>query len=222
MKKIGIVGGLAPESTLLYYEHIFKKYYELKQDYNYPEVIIYSLSFGKFKEAMKNGKAVNEILKALNALKNAGADFGIIAANTPHIFFNEIERDSSLPLISIIDATIERAREQKLKSLLLLGTIFTMESEYFKKEYEKNGIKIIVPNEMERQEINRIIFDELARGLVKEGSRKRLKEIINEYEVDAAILACTELPLILDKCNKKLLNTAFIHAEKALMYALEE
>jgi len=222
MKKIGIVGGLSPESTLLYYNHIVKKYYELKKDYNFPEIIIYSLSFEKFRKALKNGKGAKEILKALNALKNAGADFAIISANTPHIFFDEIKKESPLPLISIVDATVEKARKEEMKNLLLLGTIFTMESGYFKNEYERNGIKIVVPNKEEREIVNGIIFNELSKGLVKEESRKKLIEIINRYEVDGVILGCTELPLILSQkdTDKKLLNTATIHAEKALMHAM--
>ncbi len=225
MKKIGIVGGLSPESTLLYYNHIVKKYYETKGDYNFPEIIIYSLSFGKFSGALKNRKAAKEILKALKALKKAGADFAIITANTPHIFFDEIAAESPLPIISIIDATVEKAKEYGLKKLLLLGTIFTMESEYFKNEYEKNGIEIVVPNMEERKVVNEIIFKELAKGLVMEESRKRLLEIIDGYnEADGIILGCTELPLILQQqhVSKKLLNTATIHAEKALLYALKE
>ncbi|MCD6573539.1 MAG: amino acid racemase [Thermoplasmata archaeon] len=224
MKKIGVVGGLSPESTILYYNHIVKRYYEIKGNYNFPEIIIYSLSFGKFSEAVKRKNAPEEILKALEALKKAGADFAIISANTPHIFFDEIADASPLPVISIIDATIEKAKEYGLRKLLLLGTIFTMESEYFKNEYEKNGIEIVVPSKEERKVVNEIIFNELAKGIVKEKSRKRLLEIVESYnEVDGIILGCTELPLILQQehVSKKLLDTATIHAEKALMHALE-
>ena len=224
MKKIGLVGGLSPESTILYYNHIVKKYYEIKDDYNFPEIIIYSLSFGRFSEMVKKGNAATEILKALEALKKAGADFAIITANTPHIFFDEIAAKATLPVISIIDATVEEAKKNGLKKLLLLGTIFTMESEYFRSQYEKNGLEIIIPSKEERKIVNEIIFRELAKGLIREESRKKLIEIINRYDVDAIILGCTELPLILDEehVGKKLLDTATIHAEEALMHALEE
>ena len=224
MKKIGIVGGLSPESTILYYKHIINKYYELMKNYDFPEILIYSISFEKFSSSMKEnrGKAIEEILKALHALKKAGADFAIISANTPHIFFDDIKKKAGLPLISIIDATIKKAKEFNLKNLLLLGTLFTMNSKNFKESFEKSGIKIIVPSDDEKNTINEIIFKELAKGLIKEESKEKIIKIIKKYEVDGVILGCTELPLILSQkdIDMKLLDTAAIHAEEALTYAM--
>ncbi len=225
MKKIGIVGGLSPESTILYYKHIVDEYYKLKNNYNFPEIIIYSISFGKFVYFQKNGmkeQALKEILNALISLKNAGADFAIISANTPHIYFKEIEKAAPLPLISIISSTLKKAKEYNLQKLLLLGTLFTMKSGVFEKEFEKDGIKIVIPKENEMEVINKIIFEELSNGNIRNESKEEVIKIIKSYNVDGVILGCTELPLLISQKDLKIkvLDTAKIHAEDALFYAL--
>jgi len=224
MKKIGIVGGLSPESTILYYKHIADEYYKMKHDYNFPEVIIYSISFGKFVYYQKNGmkkEAIKEILNALISLKNAGADFAIISANTPHIYFKEIEKTSPLPLISIISSTLKKAKEYKLQKILLLGTLFTMKSGIFEREFE-NDIEIIVPKEDEMEIINKIIFEELSNGNVRNESKEKIIKIIKSYDIDGVILGCTELPLLISQRDLKIkvLDTARIHAEDALNHAI--
>lgn len=225
MKKIGIVGGLSPESTILYYKHIVDEYYKLKNNYNFPEIIIYSISFGKFVYFQKNGmkeQALKEILNAIISLKNAGADFAIISANTPHIYFKEIEKAAPLPLISIISSTLKKAKEYNLQKLLLLGTLFTMKSGVFEKEFEKDGIKIVIPKENEMEVINKIIFEELLNGNIRNESKEEVIKIIKSYNVDGVILGCTELPLLISQKDSKIkvLDTAKIHAEDALFYAL--
>lgn len=223
-KRIGILGGISHESTSKYYEIILTKYYEKYKDYYYPEVVIFSLNFQKFTdfENYNREKYIEYIKEGLTGLENAGADFVIMAANSPHAVFEDVERKLKIPLLSIVQVTAEKAVEEGMKTVLLLGIRFTMDSSFYKDVCKNYGIDVIVPSDEEKDEINRIIFDELVIGVIKKESRKKLLDIIGRYEVDGVILGCTELPLILnqeDTCIP-LLDTLKIHAEAALDYSI--
>lgn len=228
MKNIGIVGGLSPESTIIYYKHIIQCYYEKFKDYNFPEIIIYSVSFQKYVEWGSKDKLdiiTNDLNNAVNALKRAGADFGIIAANTPHLVFDEVSKNTKLPLISIIDATAEEIQKENFKTIGLLGTIFTMSKDFYKNGLLKYDIKTIVPKKEDQEFISRVIYRELTRGKIKSESKRKFLEIIEKLKkegTEGVILGCTEIPLLISQedCEIKLFNTAIIHAEKALNYAL--
>ncbi len=225
MKRIGIVGGLSPESTILYYNHIVRKYYEIKHDHYFPEIVIYSLSFQEFSDAVAGNKkhAVALLIKALKTLEKAGAEVAGISANTPHIYFDDIAGCCGMEIISILDATLERAVENSFNKLLLLGTMFTMKSGMFEKKFKAHGIEILTPDEEDMRVVNSIIMNELAHGEVKDESKDRITSIIEKYDVDATILGCTELPMLFEEDKKiKFLDTAKIHAEKILKKAMEE
>jgi aspartate racemase len=224
-KRIGILGGISPESTRLYYDHIIEAYYMREQDYHYPEIVIYSLDFQRFTDlenSRDTGGYIREIMTGITALQNAGAEFAIMAANSPHAVFDPVSRQASIPLLSIVEITAERARREGLRSLLLLGIKFTMHSSFYQEACRKRGLHLTVPALDEQDEIERIIFEELALGIVRAGSRERLLAIISRYNVEGVILGCTELPLILgpEDTTVPLLNTMQLHAEAALDYAL--
>jgi aspartate racemase len=224
-KRIGILGGISAESTLLYYNHIIKGYYRRKQDDYYPEIVIFSLNFGRFTDLENSGDRagyVQAIMSGITALERAGADFILMAANSPHVVFDRIAQLASVPLLSIVTVTADRTRSRGLRELLLLGIKFTMQSSFYRDACEPYGIEVTVPSAEEQDTINRIIFDELARGVVKDESRTELLDIIGRYPVDGVILGCTELPLILEQkhCPVTLLNTLALHAEAALDLAL--
>ena len=223
-KRIGILGGISHESTIKYYETILKKYYEKYKNYYYPEVVIFSLDFQKFTD-YENGdreKYIEYIGEGLTGLENAGADFVIMAANSPHSVFEDVERRSKVPILSIVEVTAEKAAKAGMKAVLLLGIKFTMESSFYRDVCSNYGIDVIVPKDEDMDEINRIIFDELVIGEIKKESKKKLLTIIDGYEVDGIILGCTELPLILTQEDTRipLLDTLKIHAEAALDYSL--
>jgi len=228
MKTIGIVGGLSPESTVLYYSNIIEEYRRKCRNEEYPEIIIYSVNFGKFTRLMERGKfkeAADIIVKAIKALHKAGADFAIISANTPHIAFNYIASQSPIPLISIIDSLAEELKRNSIGRIGLLGTKFTLTHGFYVEGLRKHGIKAIVPDLKDVETANRIIYDELTKGIVKDSSRKMLLKIIGKLVkkgAEAIALACTELPLILKEnmVNVKLYDTVRIHSIKALEYAL--
>jgi len=224
-KRVGILGGISHESTGTYYERIHRRYYELKQDYHYPEVLIYSLDFQKFTDYENHDREgyIAYILTGLRALERAGAELIVMAANSPHSVYPEVAAAVSTPILSIAAATIARARELNLKRLLLLGIKHTMDAEFYPREGTGVGIDVLVPNEDEKRTINGIIFSELCLGRIENASRRRLVEIVGRFEVDGVILGCTELPLILKNGDLpvEVLDTVAIHVEAALRECLD-
>ncbi|UCH97279.1 MAG: amino acid racemase [Candidatus Aminicenantes bacterium] len=224
-KRIGILGGMSHESTVVYYDFVHKKYYERYKNYNYPEIVVFSLNFQKVINYEHNGDSegyTGYLLEGIHALVNAGADFVIMSANSPHAFFRELEKQSTVPMISIAEETIKKAKKERMKRLLLTGIKFTMKSHFYKEVGNKYGIEIVTPSGKEQDRIDSIIFDELCLGVFNESSKKRVVSIIESYPVDGVILGCTELPLLIeqDDTEMPLLNTSEIHAEAALAYAL--
>ncbi len=225
VKRIGILGGMSYESTIKYYELILQKYYEKCGDYNYPEVIIFSLNFQKVIDyELGDDKMVyiEYLMNGIKSLENAGVDFVIMAANSPHAVYEDLEELANVPILSIVKATTEKALTENMKTLLLLGIKFTMRSTFYQDYSKKLGIKVITPSNQEQDEIDKIIFSELVIGLNKQESKNRLLEILNSYEIDGVILGCTELPLILNHKDTKikLLDTIELHVEAAFNYYL--
>ncbi len=229
-KRIGILGGMTPESTVTYYQHIFRRYEEVHGDLGYPETVIYDVSFQRFEDWMGEedwGRIEEALLDGLSRLAAAGADFAVIATNTMHILFEKLEARSPIPLISIVDATAEAIKEEGFEVVGLLGTRFTMEKPFYREGLKKHGIDTLVPDEGERAYINRVVFEELSRGQLLPDSRNRYLEIVDGLVQEGAqgvVLGCTEIPLLVtpEHTDVTLFDTAVIHAEKALQYALEK
>jgi aspartate racemase len=229
-KRIGILGGMTPESTVTYYQHIFRRYEEVHGDLGYPETVIYDVSFQRFEDWMGEedwGSIEEALLDGLKRLAAAGADFAVIATNTMHILFEKLEARSPIPLISIVDATAEAIKEEGFEVVGLLGTQFTMEKPFYREGLKKHGIDTLVPDEGERIYINRVVFEELSRGQLLPDSRNRYLEIVDGLVQEGAqgvVLGCTEIPLLVtpEHTDVTLFDTAVIHAEKALQYAIEK
>lgn len=224
-KRIGILGGISAASTSAYYDRIIERYYEIRQDYYYPEIVIFSLNFQRFTDFEDSGDRdgyVAEIMTGVTALEGAGVDFILMAANSPHAVFGEVESRAVVPMLSIVEVTAEAAEERGLTNLLLLGIKFTMQSSFYQKACESRGISVIVPSSEDQDRVNAIIFDELARSILREESRRTLLSIVRRYPVDGVILGCTELPLILkqEDASLPLLSTVDLHLEAALKWAL--
>jgi len=229
MKKIGILGGMSPESTTLYYEHITRTYTARFGNYGYPEILIYSVNFQKYVDWQHSGQwqeAAREMAEALERLHGAGADFGLIATNTMHIVFEEVQRAVHMPLISIVQATAESVLAAGLRSVGLLGTIFTMRERFFREGLERCGITALVPEPDSQQRMNDVIYQELCRGEIRTESRRLFLDIIDPLRAQGAqgiVLGCTEIPLLVEPqhCDLPLFNTALLHAAKALDFALQ-
>ena len=164
--------------------------------------------------------------EALERLHVAGADFGLIATNTMHIVFEEVQRAVHMPLLSIVQATAEASLPPGLRSVGLLGTVFTMTERFFRDGLERSGITVLVPEPGDQQRVNEVIYQELCRGEIRPTSRQLFLEIIERLHgggAEGIVLGCTEIPLLVEPqhCNVPLFNTALLHAEKALDFALQ-
>jgi aspartate racemase len=227
-KKIGILGGLSPESTATYYEYITREYAKRYGDYSYPEIIIYSVNFQEFVDWQSQDRwdlAADKMIEAFRALEKAGADFGLVASNTMHVVFDKVQGEISIPLINIIEATAEVVKEEEIKTVGLLGTIFTMSKEFYKAGLEAREIITLVPNRKDQEFVNSVIYEELTRGLIKPGSRQGYIKVVKKLKEKGAegiVLGCTEIPLLIKEkdCGVRLYDTTTIHAEKALKYAI--
>ncbi len=226
-KRIGILGGISHTSTIRYYEYILKKYHARKRDYNYPEVVIFSLDLGRlmgYDDRDDVDGYVRYLTSGARALEKAGADFIVIAANSPHAVFDIVRKLVSIPMISIVDITARKAEALGLKKLLLTGIASTMRSSFYPDVFTQYGITVVTPNEAEQDEIDGFVYKELVLGIFKETTRKRIMEIIGSYEVDGVIVGCTELSLMLNQEDTpvRLLNTLELHAQAALDFALAD
>lgn len=220
MKKIGIIGGLGPESTVDYYKGIIHAFHSTYDQAGYPEITIESCNLKELLSYSSSDRwdKITEILAAkVNLLSQSGCDFGAIASNTPHKVFHEIKQMSKLPLLSIVDATCSYAADRGLKRLCLLGTGFTMKSNFYQKAFSENGMELFVPDTDEINYMHEKIFSELEFGIVKPATKSKfisiLKRVTEENQCDGAIMGCTELPLIIkpQDISMAYLDTTAIH-----------
>src|SRR5438270_4102832 len=148
MKTLGMIGGVGPESTVDYYKNIIAMYRERKPDGHYPQFVINSIDLQKgidFLEADDLSGMTDFLLEEIEKLPRAGAEFGIIAANTPHIVFDEVAVRSPIPFISIVHATCENAKRRNFKHLALFGTRYTMQADFYQRVFRREGIELVVP-----------------------------------------------------------------------------
>ncbi len=227
MKKIGIIGGLGPESTLDYYRGIINAFHRTYEETGYPEIVIESVNLKDAITWAANDEWDKIIALVSNGIRNlqyAGADFGAIASNTPHHVFDDIQAKTELPLLSIVRAARQYAQSLDLKKLLLLGTGFTMRSDFYQKEFEPCGIELVVPNAEHQDYIHDKIFSELELGIVKGSTKSEFLNIINIHKTDGVILACTEFPMIIKQKDVAVpcLDTAHIHINSIVNACLED
>ncbi|QHB32825.1 amino acid racemase [Yersinia canariae] len=222
MKKLGLIGGTGPESTLLYYRKFVYEANKRAGDTFFPNLTIESINVYDVLAmcSRKDYKELtNYLTKAVNCLVAAGAEVVALTGNTPHIVFNELQACTSIPLVSIIDATCAEAQTQGLKKLGLLGTRFTMEAGFFKRPFIEVGIEVVIPNADEIDYIADKIHDELERGIIDPLTRDKFISVIKRmYQndgIEAIILGCTELPLLFAgiELPVKALDTVDIHIE---------
>src|SRR5436189_480939 len=226
MKTLGVIGGLGPESTIDYYERIIALYRERTGDRIYPRFFIISVDLKKgldFVEAGDLAGMADYLLEGIGKLADAGADFALISANTPHIVFDEVAFKSPIPLISIVEATRAAAKAQDLKRLALFGTRYTMQATFYPRVFTGDGIELFVPELREQDYIHDKYMNELVPGKFLADTRDGLLGIVDRMKatdnIDGVILAGTELPLILrDPIHNGIpfLDTTKIHIEAAV------
>jgi len=222
MKKLGLVGGMGPESTIPYYRDIVYGVQKKLGRNCFPNLTVESVDVFevlRFCGEQKYDELVDYLMVAIDNLIRSGADFVALSANTPHIVFAKLQEKSTVPLVSIIEATRDEALRQEKYKLGLLGTIFTMTGDFFKLPFEEKGIQIVTPTAEEMEYINEKISSELELGIVKEETLREFQSIIQRMKTDdgieAVVLGCTELPLLLnDKVSPvPCLDTMRIHID---------
>ena len=208
MKKIGLVGGTGPESTLMYYKELNSRIDKITDGKHMPEIIIESVDFRRAWDYVSSGRydLLEEYLsEKVQCLKKAGAEVMSLTAVTMHIVFEELTKDTGVSLISIPKAVCKEARNKGFQKILLLGTIFTMERDYMKKDFRDAGIEVYIPDENDRNLVAKRILEELEIGIVKESTLAEFQRIIekmrDQYGIEAVVLGCTELPLLLNSAN---------------------
>ena len=229
MKKIGLVGGTGPESTLMYYKELNSRIDKITNSKQMPEINIESVDFRKAWDfvANKNYKALADYLseKIIN-LKNSGCEIITLTAGTMHIVYEEIVKNTNIELVSIPKVICEEILNKKYSKVGMLGTIFTMEQDFLKKDLQNAGIEVIVPEKDDRELIAKRILEELELGIVKDTTLKEFQQIITKMKsthgIQAVILGCTELPLLLNSqnCPVDCLDSVELHIQKLIKLAI--
>jgi aspartate racemase len=218
-----MIGGLGPESTIDYYRSILARYRARRPDGGWPHIVINSLDVDKGLTMLDAGRLddlADYLASGVEVLARAGADFGFIAANTPHLVFDELQRRSAIPLLSIVRATADRAKALGLKKVGLFGTGFTMRASFYPEEFQQAGIVLVTPNEAERDFIHKKYIGELLKNQFLSPSREEIMSIARRLQaedgIEALVLAGTELPLLLREAANQgidFLDTTVIHVE---------
>ncbi|WP_234117277.1 aspartate/glutamate racemase family protein [Clostridium hydrogenum] len=231
MKTIGLIGGMSWESSLEYYK-IINETVKLKLgELHSAKCIMYSVDFEEIELLQHQGKwkeLTDIMVDAAKALKSAGADFIVICTNTMHKMAEDIEREAGIKVLHIAEVTGEKIIEKGIKKVGLLGTKFTMEQDFYKKVLKnKFNIDVIIPEVADREVVHKIIYEELCKGILKDTSREKYKEIISKLQAKGAegvVLGCTEIPLLIKQkdVSVTVFDTTTIHGVSAVEFALAE
>ena len=228
MKKIGLVGGTGPESTLMYYKELNIRIDKLTNNKQMPDIAIESVNFRRAWDYVSNQKydsLADYLSEKIENLKATGAEVIALTAATMHIVYEQIVQKTNVNLVSIPKSVCEEIKKKGYKKVGLLGTIFTMEQDYMKKDLIESGIEVYVPEKSDRELVAKRIYEELEVGTVKESTLKEFIVIIEkmkkEQGIEALILGCTELPLLLNKnnCPVDCLDCIEIHLQKLIELA---
>ena len=228
MKTLGLIGGTGWISTAEYYRLINEMVNEKLGGLNFADLFLYSFNYNVIYELYKEKKhpEIYQLVEnAANKLISSGAEGIVLCANTLHFYANDLEKNISIPIIHIADATAKSILNSGLDKVGLLGTKTTMEEDFYKSRLNKNGINVIVPDLENRNFIHDSIFNELLKGIFKDDTKSKILEIINKLNDKGAngiILGCTEIPLIIKKEDSSLplFDTTLIHAEAAADFAI--
>ena len=223
MQTIGLLGGMSWESTVTYYQVVNQAVKERLGGLHSAKCVLYSVDFDEIERCQSSGdwRRSGEILAgAAQALERAGADFLLLCTNTMHKVYDQIQAAVSVPVLHIADVTLEALRAQGLRRVALLGTRYTMEQDFYKRRLAEGGLEVLIPKAADRREINRVIFEELCRGVISPHSKAyflRVLEDLKSAGAEGVILGCTEIGLLLgqEDTDLPLFDTTLLHAQAA-------
>lgn len=232
MKKIGIIGGIGPESSIEYYRLIIKRYQERLTTKDYPEIIINSINMTRMLGYVFNNQLdelVDFLIDRINILEKSGVDYGAMASNTPHIVFESLVNKVNIPLISIVEETCKTVGEKRMHRVGLLGTKSTMTNGFYNRVATKNKIEIIIPESKEQDIVHTKYMTELVLNRIIPETKQQLikivRNLIEKQSIEGLILGGTELPLILkqsDFTDIEIFNTTKIHVESIVTKMIED
>jgi aspartate racemase len=229
MKTIGLVGGMSWESTLEYYRVINQYTKERLGGFHSGKIVLYSVDFAEVEAQQHEGRwddLTRLMTDAAQRVERAGAELLVICTNTMHKMADEVQRTIRIPILHIVDVTAEAIKASAISRVGLLGTRFTMEQDFYKERLIRNhGLEVLIPEEKERGDIHRVLYDELCLGEIKERSKETFRSIIAGLEARGAqgiILGCTEIPLLVSQEDYRipLFDTTTLHARAAVDFAL--
>ncbi|GGI31024.1 aspartate racemase [Bradyrhizobium guangdongense] len=228
MQTIGLIGGMSWESTALYYKLINERVRDRMGKLHSAPLLMYSYDFQEIKEMQYAGRwaeAGASLAEVAQRLERAGARAIVLCTNTMHKLAPDIQAKLTIPFIDIGDATAERIRARGYRRVGLLGTIFTMEQNFYTDRLRAHDLDVLVPTAEERADVNRIIYDELCLGVVAAPSRRRYQEVMAALVgrgADCIILGCTEITMLVGAADTTVetFDTTAIHAETAADFAM--
>lgn len=229
MKTIGIIGGMSPESTVVYYQTINREINRRLGGNRSADIVLHSVDFEQIVALQKAGDwaaAAACLSESAQKLERIGADVLLLATNTMHKVADEIQAAVQVPLLHLVDATAEAVKAQGLATVGLLGTQFTMSDGFYSRRMQRQGVCTLVPSETQRAEIHRVIFNELCLGRFEAEAKAYYLNVIEDLRAQGAegvILGCTEIGLLLkpEDCALPLFDSAEIHAHSAVDFVLQ-
>ncbi|MCW0238496.1 amino acid racemase [Campylobacter lari] len=225
MKTIGLIGGMNYESTLSYYEIINKLTNEKLGKLHSAKIVLTSVDFEEMEECQRKNdwqKASEILTQHALLLQKYGVDFILICTNTMHKCYKNIQKNIQIPILHIAKTMLLELQEQNINKVLLLGTKYTMQEDFYKQLLINSKIEVFIPKRDDILKLNDIIFNELCKGIINEESKRYLYDLIAQFpQVQGVILGCTELGLIVKENSKKLFDSTYIHAKMATLKALE-
>ncbi len=232
MKKIGIIGGIGPESTIQYYRMLIQLYREKTGSDHYPEVLIQSIDMTQMLDFIAKNELdelIGFLAERIHVLENAGVDYVALASNTPHLVLERLSEKVNTQLISIVEETCKTISQLGQTKVLLLGTKFTMSKGFYQSKAKEYGIEMFTPKDSDQEFIHEKYMRELVFNQINPHTKERLIEIVNKESnrngLEGIVLGGTELPLILDETDFSeltLFNTTRIHVEAMLQKMLKD
>ncbi len=229
MKTIGLIGGMSWESSIEYYRIINQVVRKELGGVHSAKSVMVSLDFAEIEELQNQGnwdEATRIMVETAQLVEKGGADFVLICTNTMHLMAEEVQAGVNIPLLHIADATAQAVKQRELDIIGLLGTRFTMEKEFYRGRLEElHQLKVLIPDREKREQIHRVIYDELVQGMITDDSREIYREVIDTLVAGGAqgiVLGCTEIGLLVKQEDMPVpvFDTMEIHARAAVDAAL--